>query len=408
MLLLATSAWAELPVYQQLQLQARSAIGPGFNVPNGASINSATVSINNSSVVAFRIALPSAIPGDEFTRHIWIGSNGSGGVLSEGPAGSLVSDPSIDVLGRVWFAVNIQGGGANAGIYRFDPGGGGSTTRLTGLPLGASFYSTPIGNSNAQAGYRAGFGAGQAWVSFGAGNVDIHATEVGIDASSPYSFLFTPSFDEQRVIAGKLTLHANGFNQIRTIDGIGTATILARSNAEDASSMFFAFDNSVALAPTTGRVAFIATLASGGGAPRGVFRADSVDSVVEIARTGTGVLNGIEFFAPAVNDDGLVVFRGVDSAGKQAIFVGDGEDLRRVIGRGDAIATDLGTGQIDQETPGSPAFSGGVAINSNGDVAFSPALTPFGNNQIEWGTGVYIAYASSSTDAVFANGFENP
>ena len=39
-----------------------------------------------------------------------------------------------------------------------------------------------------------------------------------------------------------------------------------------------------------------------------------------------------------------------------------------------------------------------------GDVAFIAALHPPGNNQIEWGSGVYVAYASAT--AIFADGFE--
>lgn len=399
-------ARAEILPYTQFQLQARTSIGNGFNVPAGSSINSASVALNDQGVLAVRIAVPTGIPGDEFTRHLWIGAQGTGSVRSEGPVGSLVSDPSVDAMGRVWFAVNRSGGGPDTGVYRFDPAAGGNTLRVTGLPLGASFYSTPIANPSGQIGYRAGFTSGQAWVSFAAGTADIHATEVGIDASSVYSFLFTPGFDAGRDCVGKVQLQGSGFNQIRRIDNLGVASVLARSRAEDPESPYFAFDNSVGVAPSSGRVAFIATLGSGGGAPRGVFRFDPPDVIVTIAETGQGGLSGIEFFAPAVNDDGLVVFRGVDAQGRQAIFVGDGVDLLRVIGRGDAIPTDLGLGQIDQETPASPAFSGGVAINAQGEIAFSPALTPFGNNQIEWGTGVYVARAI--VDILHADGFEGP
>ncbi|MBK9656234.1 MAG: hypothetical protein IPO66_12515 [Rhodanobacteraceae bacterium] len=391
----ATAAPNALPDYLDFQLQARSGIGPGFNLPLGASINSATVDLNDAGRVAVRVSLPTGIPGDDFTRHIFVGENGAGYVVSEGPTGSLVSDPRVAPNGIVWFAANFEGGNALAGIYRYDASDQ-STVRVTALPAGTTFYEFPRGNALGQIGYRVSFGSSKAWVSYAGGSVQTHAAESGI-----YSFLFTPSFDENQVIAGKVTLAGSGFNQIRTVDNHAVAVILARSSAETAASPYVNFDNSPAISPTTGRVAFIATLAAG---VRGVYRYDSPGNIVEIARTGTQGLGSIESFGPAINDDGLVAFRGVDSNGKQAIFVGDDSTLRRVIGRGDPIDTDLGLGQIDQETPGSPAFSGGVAINASGDIAFSPTLTPFGNNQIEWGTGVYVAHAG--TQLIHASGFE--
>ena len=389
-----------LPDYLTFQLQARSTIGLGYNLPFNASINSATVDLNDAGRVVVRVTLPTGIPGDDFTRHIFVGENGGGFVVSEGPVGSLVSDPRVSPDGKVWFAANFQGGNTQAGIYRYNPDDL-STVRVTGLPLGTTFFTSPRGNAAGQIGYRADFATGKAWVSYSGSAAQTHAAEQTLDAGSPYSFLFTPSMDERQLIAGKVTLVAGGFNQIRTIDNHGLAVVLARTTAEDAQSPFSGFDNSPAIAPTSGQVAFIANLTAGG---RGVYRYDGPGQIVEIARTGTQGLGSIESFGPAINDDGLVAFRGVDSNGKQAIFVGDDADLRRVIGRGDTINTDLGLGQIDQETPASPAFSGGVAINAAGDIAFSPTLTPAGNNQIEWGTGVYIARAGSQE--LFANGFE--
>lgn len=389
------AAPAALPDYLDFQLQARSGIGPGFNLPVGASINSASVDLNDAGRVAVRVALPTGIPGDDFTRHVFVGANGAGYVVSEGPTGSLISDPRVAPNGIVWFAANFEGGNALAGIYRYDSSNQ-STLRVTALPAGATFYESARGNALGQIGYRVSFGSVRAWVSYAGGSVHTYATE-----PSPYSFLFTPSMDENQVIAGKVMLAGNGFNRIVALDNHGGEVILARSTAEVAASPYVAFDNSPTISPSSGRVAFIATLA---GNVRGVYRYDSPGNIAEVARTGTQGLGSIEFFAPAINDDGLVAFRGTDSNGKQAIFVGDDSTLRRVIGRGDAIATDLGLGQIDQETPASPAFSGGVAINSAGDIAFSPTLTPFGNNQIEWGTGVYVAHAG--TQAIHANGFE--
>ena len=65
-----------------------------------------------------------------------------------------------------------------------------------------------------------------------------------------------------------------------------------------------------------------------------------------------------------------------------------------MIGEHDLVPTDLGTARIDQNDS-SVVFGGNVAINDHGDIAFNAALTPEDNDQIEWGSGMFIAYADS-------------
>ena len=103
----------------------------------------------------------------------------------------------------------------------------------------------------------------------------------------------------------------------------------------------------------------------------------------------------------APNDAGLVAFRARDANG-QAIYVGDGTTLARVAGKGDAVATDLGAGRIGQHNADS-VFSGTPMLNNRGDLVFIAALHPDGNNQVEWGSGVFVAKVP---DVLFADGFE--
>jgi len=81
----------------------------------------------------------------------------------------------------------------------------------------------------------------------------------------------------------------------------------------------------------------------------------------------------------------------------EAIFAGDGTDLVRVIGEHDLVTTDLGTGRIDQHD-GSVVFGGALSINARGDIAFSAGLTPENDNQVEWGSGIFIADGFESGD----------
>ena len=87
----------------------------------------------------------------------------------------------------------------------------------------------------------------------------------------------------------------------------------------------------------------------------------------------------------------------------EAIFAGDGTDLVRVIGEHDLVTTDLGTGRIDQHD-GSVVFGGALSINARGDIAFSAGLTPENDNQVEWGSGIFIAVGGG---LIFADSFES-
>ena len=92
-----------------------------------------------------------------------------------------------------------------------------------------------------------------------------------------------------------------------------------------------------------------------------------------------------------MNNEGVVVFRAFDAGGLRAIFAGNGDWLTRVVTENDILPTDLGDARVDQESAGNPVFGGGPTINNAGQVAFTAGLTPPDNNQIEWGTGVFVA-----------------
>jgi hypothetical protein len=74
-----------------------------------------------------------------------------------------------------------------------------------------------------------------------------------------------------------------------------------------------------------------------------------------------------------------------------------------VIAEHDLVQTDLGPARIDQHDA-SPVFGGSPSIASDGAIAFNAALTPPEDNQTEWGSGIFIAYASIP---LFADDFES-
>lgn len=396
LLALASSAHAVLPDSYTYQLQVRSnfAANPGgsFNIPGSWFIDSNNApGLNDSNQLAHKIGVTS---GD--FHALWFGTNGVGGVVHQGATGAFLSAVTVNNAADV---ITEQRLSSQDGLYRYRNSTG-LTSFFTNRPLGATSWSSPQINNSGAIGYRAAFsGLGNLFVSFnGELTPPIHAAEVGVDPASPYSFLFTPAFNNNRQIASSVRIGGPGQtgssqpDEIRIFNADGSSTLIVRDRDADPSSNFRSFDNSVAL-NDNGQVAFMATLFSPANV-RGVFISDGVTTTT-IALTNGGTISNLEFFGPSLNNSGLVAFRAFDSASKRAIWVGDAATpgtLIRVATEDQLIPTDLGQGRIDQHDT-SPVFGGAPRINNLGNVAFNAALTPEANNQIEWGTGVYIATA---------------
>ncbi len=381
------AARGAVPTYETFQLQCRANFSGAYNLPNGAFFTSSTPALNNAGQVAIKLT---TYPGSS-AQAIWFGGHGTGGVVFFSQPDALFGSVSLNLAGRAVFEQFL---GTQNGIYYYDSAAA-SGGFLTALPLGATTWSSPQINAAGQVGYRVGFSGPQAWVSYdGTPTVAIHAAEVGLQPTSPYSFLFTPSFNNHRQIAGKVRLGGPGQtgesrpDQIRIFNSDGTSTLIAEDRDSNPASPYTRLDNAVSLT-NTGYVAFIATLAAGG---RGVFLSNGTETRTIATTTGYGLAD-IEPFAPAANDAGLVVFRAAAVGGLRNIYVGDGQTLRKVIGEHDLVPTDLGIARIDQHDA-SPVFGGNPAVNQRGDVAFNAALTPPDNNQIEWGSGLFVAYAT--------------
>ncbi len=260
-------------------------------------------------------------------QGVWFGGQAQGEIVYQSDEEAFVLSVGLNNAG---VAVWDEAFSSPQGLYTYD-----SKTDtagfLTNLPLGASSWGSPSINDLGQVGYRAGFsGSGQTWVSYdGTSTVPIHAAEAGVVVGSPYSFLFTPAFNDARQIAGKVRLGAAGEiaesrpDQIRIFEPNGSSVLIAEDVDSNAASPYARFDNSVALT-NDGRVVFLATLVAGG---RGVFLSDGVTTVTIAVESGPD-LSELEFFAPAVNETGLVAFRAFDESGLRAVFVGDGTMLR--------------------------------------------------------------------------------
>jgi hypothetical protein len=385
--MIVAGAAAQVPTYSTFQLQVRSNLcanePTGYNLPCNVDFNSSTPAINDAGQVSIKITTS--------PQGAWFGSNGVGSIVCSAPSGAIISDVSINNSGYVVYPQTLS---SQNGIYFYNHTGG-NCGFLTNQPIGSNAWGGAMVNDLGQVGYRAGFSGPQAYYSFQPpSSLILHAADNSAVPGSPYSFLFTPRFNNSRQIAALVRLGNPGQtgnsqpDQIRIFNADGTSILIAEDKDSNPASPYNSFDNGIGFSHG-GWVAYTATLP---GSVRGVFVSNGTITRT-IARTDQPEVNSIDFFAPAVNDNGLVAFRGRDGSNLFAIFVGDGKTLRRVIGQFDPIPTDIGMGQIAQHD-NSNVFGGSVNINSHGDIVFHCALTPQGNNQVEWGSGVYIAKAT--------------
>ncbi len=403
------SLTAAAPVYRTKLLHARSNFSGAHNLPNSAFFTNSTPDIADrapgSPAVWPRIVTRIAVIGGSDAQAVWSGMGGAGGLAYTSPnvIDAYVSDATINNTGVI---AAEQAVATPQGVFRVDTTNGNAfTLTITqGAPFGISSFGGALINNNQQIAYRGRSGfTGNLWVSWSAGAQSVHAAENSWDPQSPYSFLFTPAFNDARQIAGKVRLGAPGQtgnsqpDQIRLFNPDGSSTLIAEDRDSNPASNFAAFDNSVGV-NAAGHVVFVANLVAPANT-RAVFRSDGV-TTTELARQGVNGLGSIEFFSPDINGNGLCVFRAFDSANKRAVWIADGATLRRVVSQDDLVPIDNAqTAQISENNPSDPCFGGAPRINAQGDVVFQAALIPPGQFAVELGSGLFVARASLQADA---------
>jgi hypothetical protein len=386
LLVAAPSARAAVPTYSTIELRARSNIVDGYRMPAGSSFNSGTPSLNDAGALAFRLI----VVGNTGNAGLWYGKGAAGGVVYGAPAGPILTDPFVNAAGRTSFEQTDFG--LSDGVFVYDPVTGMTQQEVVpGGIFGIDGFGDPQINDAGVIGFRADQGAQNALIFDDGGT----QTFVAFEGGGGVGYLFSPEFDNLNRFHVKVRLGGiagSDPDQIRRYNPDGTFTVMAEDDDGNPLSPFSGFSNGVGCSRNSGLVAFTAQLVGGG---EGVYVSDGT-TITPIATTANPAVSSIDFFAPQVNDDGVAAFRAFDAAGLRVIYAGDGTTLRRVVGEHDVVDTDLGAGRIDQNDS-SPVFGGSVAINGNGDVAFAATLTPENNNQIEWGTGMFVAVADAAT-----------
>jgi len=392
-----------MPEGYTLQLQARTNMlgnaSGAYNVDPGNLLpGSHRMPLTKDGQVAFRLSIT-----PEGSNAIWWGRGGAGRRIYVLPAlgeDARADDPGLNSRGDLAFSVTGATQAADNGVYLLNAATP-EEVRVVREPTGASSWESLTLNEAGQLGFRASFNfVGKAYVVLTprekGWDVTYLAKEKSLDGVSPYEYLYSPSMNDLGEMAGVSDLApASGewFQELRVFSLDGTSRLVARTRGREPSSPFFRFASVAPALNNRGQVAFIAwDKLPDGRTPVGVYLWDG-GSLKKLARNGEGDIREVEFFPPDINDDGLVAFRAVDAAGLRAVWVGDGQTLRRVVREHDLVKSDLGPARIDQETPSNPVFGGSVSINAAGDVCVTAGLAPPDDDQEEWGTAVFVALA---------------
>ncbi len=379
------------------ELQVRANAEGGFNAPPRSAFDQAAPILDERGHVAASLLVVqgSARPG------LWYGGQGHGGLVYRAPDEERVlTSLSFHSSGQIIFN-QLVSSGTSDGIFRFDPATSVSEKILAaGGPFAIMSFSSVrlLDVQGSRLAFRANDWDGNRSLILQplAGSPPPSgphrlASEYAADPTSPFHYLFSPEMNESGRVVAK-TLDGNGRDRLMEWLPDGRATEIPVVGREVGPGLprIMGIDNSVALS-SDGKLAFIGRLEGGA---RGVYLWDG-STLLEVAHTRSGgPLREIEYFAPAVNRNGRVAFRGKDAAGLQAIFVGNGNRLERVIGKHDPINSDLGPARIQKDNEHDPVFSGGVSLNDQDQLAFRATLTPAEDPQKEWGEGLYIAQLS--------------
>ena len=349
----------------------------GFNVPNFSSTNSATARLDDARHLAIQFGVVGGtFNGTASSSGIFLGSydtsgaEGTGGIVYTGPADTtLFSDLGLSALdgGTVVFQDE------NDTLRRYTPAGGAVTLNK---PLGAGNIGGLTALNNGNVAGRVAFGtSGRADAAFpaqtsGSPVAQTYAVDTGLDAASPYSFVFTPAFArDSSALAGRFQLAAGG-NEVRLFGGPGDAG--TRVAADTAAGGSFGTLSAVNISDDGSKVVLAARPA--GSTVDSVYLYDAATGgTTLVAAEGVGGVGVIDSFAPSVNDRGQVVFRGsttASAAGGSSVFLYDADGtLRRVAGVGDTVLTDIGLVTLGRQD-GSFSQSGAPAINNLGDVSY--------------------------------------
>lgn len=388
------AAQADDEAYSDLELQARTnllANDAGYNLPPGSSFNSITPQINEEAEVSFPVQYVADLDPTVGSPGVWFGSGGQGEIVYTGDeGGSIPGEAILNDHGDIAFTLGGAGVDNNLYLYEAETG---TAEQVGTSPVLPNSYSSAAVDNDGNIGFQATFASGHSLAAYRDGTGVFYASEQGVDPDSPYSYIYTAHYNKAGQLAAKVSTSGDKVTEqeLRVFNPDGSSELLLANQAVDPESPYEEFDNGIAV-NDEGVIAAVGTRVSDGA--KVVVRSDG-ETVTEIAaESADGPVQSVRYFRPDINNEGQVVFRAIGPDG-EVIYVGDGVDLVPVATKGDVVTTDLGTAQLGQHDA-SPVFGGGPTINDDGDVAFTAGVHPDGDNQTEWGSGVFVAYGAGA------------
>lgn len=391
--LITNIATAALPEYEQPKILARANITDGYNLPEMSFLNNTSPVINNNGDVLFKVVAAEGIN----NQALWFKANAeeNGKIIYVAPDERFITDPSINDSAKIAF--NLYDEGVTDGLFVLDS----KTLKIDQVlrpdnrPI--QYYTYPQIKNNGHIFFRGtdDFNDRMFYEFTGKNKLNKIISEGITTLGIKSSYLFKPSVNESGAISFKSRMGDKGQWDESIPDSIilftpsldfknsnSSFVTIAKDRDSDPTSPFLGFGNSTSIS-NNGSVAFVAI---GLDSKKVVVLAHD-NKLKTIAIEGSSGISEIETFAPKVNDLGMVLFRARDNEGKRALFLADENGIKRIIGEGDEISTDLGLGRI-LLNPNYPGFGGEIDMNDHGEIVFYCMIISASDSK-ELGSAVY-------------------
>jgi hypothetical protein len=382
---------AEIPNYNPPEILARANVVDGFNIPPMSFLNNASPVINNRGDVAFKIVTVAGVN----EQALWIKTleDTAGKIMYTAPDQRYITEPSLNDEGLIAFSLFDEGVTDGLFVYDSKTFESGQVLNPDSLPI--QDYTYPQIQNNENIFFRSTNEANERSYYYFDGDKTVKIISEDEEQSGiKSSFLFRPDANSTGQLAFKARLGKKGKWDESSPDSIllykpenldtktpSTILTIAKDQDADANSKFIKFGNSVSLS-TNGTIAFIGVYANN--KKTIVLSKDNI--LTEFAVEDQKEIGEIEMFTPKVNESGLVIFRAKNKEGKRGIYLADGKEVRRIIGEGDALETDLGAGAV-LSNPNFPGFGGEVDINDNNEIVFHCLVVSDDNREL--GSAIY-------------------
>lgn len=387
LLVLSTQTFATVPEYNAPELLARANISDGFNLPPMSFLSNTSPEINNRGDITFKLM---AFNGEN-NQGIWVklGSEESGKIIYTAPDMRFITEPNLNDQGKIAF--NLYDEGITDGVFVLNT----DTTNVEHVLKPESddiaFYTYPQVLTNGKIYFR-GTNQENARTFY---QYDGSLKTIIAEGTSAYgqksSYLFKPYMNDFGSMVFKRRLgetgewdESNG-DEILLLKANGVSydsIVVAKDKDSDPQSMFKGFTNSASLSKN-GMVAFTAFLEDSTKAI--ILYKDGVSK--NLARENADDISEIELFSPKINEQGQILFRAKNMDGKRGLYVADAAGVKRIVGEGDEVMTDLGVGKI-LSNPNYPGFGGEVDMNDHGEIVFYCLVVGAKDNK-EWGSAIY-------------------